>query len=189
MNYLNTFTGRRFYPLRPDKEPANIIDIAHSLSMITRFGGHLSEFYSVAQHSCHIHDLMPKRLKLYGLLHDASEFVVGDLVFPIKRLPAIYKVYKPLERKIESSIFRQYGVKVIGADRKFLKLKENRLSENEKQFFYNHEGSKSKKFKPLPGVKLESWSQSQAFGQFLLRYYNLTGDKIVLQYIEISEGL
>lgn len=187
MNYLNTFTGRRFYPLRPDKEPACIIDIAHSHSMVTRFAGHLSEFYSIAQHSCHVHDLMPKRLKLYGLLHDAAEAFIGDLVFPVKQLPEIYNVYKPLENKIEDSIFNTFGVKVTDADRKLLKDNENRLSENEKQFFYNHADSKSAKFKPFPNMFLESWPQSQAFGQFLLRYYNLTGDKLVLEYIEISE--
>lgn len=189
MNYLNLFTGRKFYPLRPDKEPANIIDIAHSLSNQPRFGGHLSAWYSVAQHCCHVHDLMPKRLKLYGLLHDGPEFVIMDLPMPIKRLPAIYKVYKPLERKIESSIFNEFGVKVTAADRKLLKDKENRLCQNEKQFFYNHDASRSKKYKPFKGMVLESWPQSQAFGQFLLRYYNLTGDKIVLQYIEISEEI
>ena len=49
--WIQTYTGVKFYPLNPCMDDIDIIDIAHSLSLQCRFTGHLSEFYSVAQHS------------------------------------------------------------------------------------------------------------------------------------------
>ena len=50
-DWIMTFTGRKFWVLDPQPEDVNIIDIAHALAMKVRFNGHVSRFYSVAQHS------------------------------------------------------------------------------------------------------------------------------------------
>ncbi len=50
-DWIQTFTGKKFFPLTPDPELICIEDIAHSLSMQCRYNGHSKQFYSVAQHS------------------------------------------------------------------------------------------------------------------------------------------
>jgi len=79
-----TYTGRLFWPLNPQLEDINVLDICHSLSQQGRFTGHTTEYYSVAQHSCLVHDILPGNLKLAGLLHDGSEAFLIDLARPVK---------------------------------------------------------------------------------------------------------
>lgn len=85
--WVQTFSGRQFYPTSP--RPENIVfkDIAHSLSNVCRFNGHSRTFYSVAQHSVHVSSLLMERdLKLWGLFHDAAEAYLSDIPKPTKAL-------------------------------------------------------------------------------------------------------
>jgi len=68
-----------------------IEDIAHSLSMQCRFGGHLPRFYSVAEHSIRCMELAKQEDKLSALLHDASEAYLMDIPRPIKGLIPQYR--------------------------------------------------------------------------------------------------
>ena len=81
---ITTYTGRRICPLNPSIDNIHILDICHALSNQCRFTGHTLEFYSVAEHSCRVHDILPNELKLAGLLHDASEAYLMDLARPVK---------------------------------------------------------------------------------------------------------
>ena len=90
MNRIATSSGR-LVPL--DAQAAgqiDIEDIAWSLARICRFNGHIKRdiaLYSVAQHSCLVSDLLAKtseRLAVLGLLHDAHEAYLGDIVTPVK---------------------------------------------------------------------------------------------------------
>lgn len=70
-------------------EQVDFDDIATALSLICRFNGALRGlhlFYSVAQHSALVADLLPPDLAVYGLLHDAHEAYFGDDITPKKRL-------------------------------------------------------------------------------------------------------
>jgi 5'-deoxynucleotidase YfbR-like HD superfamily hydrolase len=96
-----TFTGRRFWPLSPRIEDLDIDDIAHALSNICRFGGHCREFYSVAQHSVLVSRLVPEHLAFTGLMHDATEAYLGDMVRPLKySLPQFLEIEDALWRVI-----------------------------------------------------------------------------------------
>lgn len=80
-----TFTGRQIYPFDMRAEDIDIADIAHSLSLQCRFNGHCREFYSVGLHSIYVAYHLPQELKFVGLLHDATEAYVGDMIRPLKR--------------------------------------------------------------------------------------------------------
>ena len=110
--FIATFTGGKFYPMGPDCERLNIVDIAHALSRICRYNGQVTRFWSVAAHSL----AMVKRLYLEGhdasvqaaaLVHDASEAYLMDVPKPIKGL---FLNYKEWESNLELVIAKKYGV-------------------------------------------------------------------------------
>lgn len=105
-----TFSGKYFSGLHPDPEKIELIDIAHSLSNLCRWGGHCPVFYPVAEHSIHLYKRVPKKLKKAALLHDAGEaFLGGDLPTPLKdQFPA----YQKAENNLLSTIFKKYGVDI-----------------------------------------------------------------------------
>jgi hypothetical protein len=89
MSWITTYTGRRINPLDPRAEDVYIEDIAHALSLKCRWTGHVSTFYSVAQHSVLVAKELRRaghspRTQLAGLLHDASEAYLPDIASPIK---------------------------------------------------------------------------------------------------------
>jgi 5'-deoxynucleotidase YfbR-like HD superfamily hydrolase len=92
------------------KGDIQITDIAKALSKICRFGGRIPEFYSVAQHSVIVASLAykdtgDKSLALCGLLHDAAEAYLGDVITPLKeRLP----FHKELEARILTHILNKF---------------------------------------------------------------------------------
>ena len=82
--FISTFLGNRFYPQNPCVEDIDIEDIAHGLAYTCRFNGQSTAFYSVAQHSLMVADLVADELKLEALMHDAAEAYLGDVVKPLK---------------------------------------------------------------------------------------------------------
>ena len=108
--WITTYTGKKF----PVKQPAvfdmNLIDIAHGLSLACRFGGQIREFYSVAQHSVLVASLLPAKIAVYGLLHDASEAYLCDIPGPIKRLPEM-EGYRELEKRYMKTIYIARGMR------------------------------------------------------------------------------
>jgi uncharacterized protein len=96
---IHTFSGIAFDLLKPQPEMIRIEDIVHSLALINRFNGAAMFPYSVAQHSLYVAGLLPPELKLHGLLHDAAEAYVGDMVSPLKKIMSEYK-------KVEAGISR-----------------------------------------------------------------------------------
>lgn len=81
---IQTYTGLEFDVTRPDPALIRIEDIAHALSCMPRFAGHTRWFYSVAQHSVHVSQLVPPHLAKAALLHDAAEAYILDMPTPIK---------------------------------------------------------------------------------------------------------
>lgn len=103
-----TSSGRRFWPADPRVDDICIGDIAHALSLQTRFGGHSLAFYSVAQHSVLVSRLSAPENALAGLLHDATEAYLQDIIRPLKR--ELRAVYKPLETAWAQAIGLVFGL-------------------------------------------------------------------------------
>ena len=101
--YINVFD------LQP--EDIEIEDIAHSTAHICRYNGHVSHFYSVAQHSVLVAQRFPRGsyLRKWGLLHDAPEYLIQDVVAPLK-YSGHYGFYLDLEDIIMGVIAEKYGL-------------------------------------------------------------------------------
>lgn len=109
--WMLTASGKRFWPLDPRPEDVDVGDIAHALSNLCRFGGHTREFYSVAQHSVLVAQLVPSRLAMHALLHDAAEAYVGDMVRPLKR--TIGDKFSRVEDRVLAAILAHCGLEPL----------------------------------------------------------------------------
>ncbi len=112
-------SGRRLDLLDPSPLDVEIEDIAHGLSRVARWNGQTrgANSFSVAEHSLLVERLMhnaaPKlapRWRLAALLHDAPEYVIGDLISPFKAM--VGGDYKVLENRLLAAIHRRFGLPV-----------------------------------------------------------------------------
>lgn len=122
-DWMQTATGRKFWPLDPRPDDVHLEDIARALSNVCRFGGHCRTFYSVAEHSVrvsnraewHARDIHGpedvRNVSIAGLLHDASEAYIGDMVRPLKRQPGMDR-YRAAERAIMIVTAAAFGLPV-----------------------------------------------------------------------------
>ncbi len=110
-------SGRRLDLLNPSPLDVEISDIAHGLARVARWNGQTrgDHAYSVAQHSVAVeqivHHLKPKldpRWRLAALLHDSSEYVIGDMISPFKA--ALGMDYKAFEHRLEEAVHRRFGL-------------------------------------------------------------------------------
>lgn len=101
--WMLTASGRKVHPAALRPEDVCIEDIAHHLAHQCRFAGASREFYSTAQHSLLVAALLAEwapddaLLQLCGLLHDAPEYLLGDLVTPVKeQVGGNYRVFEAM---------------------------------------------------------------------------------------------
>lgn len=129
-DWIQTFTGKQFWPLDPSEDEISIYDIAHSLSMQCRFNGHCNRFYSVAEHCVRVSVECPPEDALWGLLHDASEAYLSDIPRPLKRLTEFVK-YRESEFFLQSVIYARFGLR--GPEPAVVKRMDNVLLATEKR--------------------------------------------------------
>ena len=110
-------SGRRLDLLDPSPLDIEIEDIAHGLARVARWNGQTNgeHAFSVAQHSILVERLVgelrpkgPRTLRLAALLHDAAEYVIGDLISPFKAAVGID--YKALEKRLAGAIHVRFGL-------------------------------------------------------------------------------
>lgn len=107
MSYIQTLSGKHINYFDIHHEDIVIEDIATALSHICRFAGHLPEFYSVAQHSVLVSQLVPAEFALEALLHDAAEAYVQDIPAPLKR---ILPDYRRVEGYVDGVVREKFGL-------------------------------------------------------------------------------
>jgi len=122
--WIQTAGGKQFFPLDPDPSQLDIRDIAHALSNLCRYTGHVNRFLSVGEHSVRVANYMlgiqpenktkqgdsQARLEAcYGLMHDASEAYLQDLPRPLTEQPE-FAFYRKAEAKLQSMIYKWCGL-------------------------------------------------------------------------------
>lgn len=124
-NQIRTYHGIDMDPFNPKPSDIRIEDIAHALAMLCRANGHISHFYSVGQHCLNCEQEaqargLSTRVRLFCLLHDATECYVSDLTRPVKRhFPLYYEAEGTLAGVIYDTLCRTRPTpaehKLIGA--------------------------------------------------------------------------
>lgn len=106
-------SGGYFDFVDPDPATIHIGDIAWGLANTCRFGGQCLHFYSVAQHSVLVSELVPKEDAFAALMHDAAEAYTGDMVGPLKQLCPDFKV---IEQRVEAAIADRFNLPPVLPD-------------------------------------------------------------------------
>ena len=113
-------SGRRLDLLDPTAIDIEVEDIAHGLAFVARWNGQtIGEFpYSVAEHSLLVEEIFtrlnPKAKpaqRLIALLHDAPEYVIGDMISPVKA--SVGPGYDELEKRLAAAIHMRFGLSTI----------------------------------------------------------------------------
>lgn len=171
--WIQTYTGRAFWPMDPRVQEIHHSDIAHGLSMLCRFGGHTSRFYSVAEHCVLMSEAVEPEHALWALLHDATEAYMVDVPRPIKRqLPD----YMAAEENLMAFICRKYDLDYVCPPQ--VKEADNRILVDER--------TELMKPPPLPwnqienveplGVQIKGWYPQVAEVMYLRRWSELMAD-------------
>ena len=113
-------SGRRLDLLDPTAVDIEVEDIAHGLAFVARWNGQtIGEFpYSVAEHSLLVEEIFtrlnPKAKpaqRLIALLHDAPEYVIGDMISPVKA--SVGPGYDQLDKRLAAAIHMRFGLSTI----------------------------------------------------------------------------
>lgn len=113
-------SGRRLDLLDPTPMDIEIEDIAHGLAFVARWNGQTRGdwAYTVAEHSLLVEEILTRldpgtqpRWQLAALLHDAPEYVIGDMISPFKAL--LGESYKDIEARLQEAIHIRFGLKPV----------------------------------------------------------------------------
>jgi hypothetical protein len=116
-------SGRRLDLLDPSPLDIEISDIAHGLARVARWNGQTSgaHIFSVAQHTLLVESVLREqtpradmRLRMAALLHDAPEYVIGDMISPFKAV--LGGDYKAVEKRLLAAIHIRFGLPPVLAD-------------------------------------------------------------------------
>jgi len=173
-NWIQTFSGRQFWPTDPRPEDIDIVDIAHALAMKCRYTGHCREFYSVAQHCVIGSRHTGAKNALWFLLHDAPEAYLFDAARPIKaELPQIRELEARLMECIAAKLNLQLPEpgEVRHMDLVMLATERRDLM-----------ASPPRPWRSTAGIAtltetLEPWSWRRAEAEYLARFQDLTETK------------
>lgn len=121
--WISTYMGKRFYPMDPRPEEVDILDIAQSSALTTRYRGHVQEFYSVAQHQMTLASYIlmcfgDAEAAMKAALHDAGETYTADIPGQMKPLcyldlsedPAFPDSLEAVESRILAVVFDSLGM-------------------------------------------------------------------------------
>jgi len=173
--WLETFSGIQFRFNNPTPEMFSIEDIAHALSMLCRYNGHVKRFYTVAEHSVlmayWMRDRGYSKAEVFtALMHDCAEAYIGDMARPVK---ATMPRFKELERTIELVAAEKFPLMIYPFPKVIKNLDSRILKDERGQAMHpsdNVWGTDS--LEPM-NVTLRFWTPKQAKTRFLGMYTSL----------------
>lgn len=180
MTWMQTYTGFRFELQHPDPRKIWISDIAESLSKLCRFNGHCLGFYSVAEHSVIVSRHVPPEHALWGLLHDAHEAYIGDIIKPLKdmlwpRTTLRREWFSTLEARYHTAIALRYGLTTDSPPSEVRNVDLRLLSDERDQVMFPMAASSvewGNIGEPL-GVQIACLSHEDAKAAFMERFLEL----------------
>jgi len=164
--------------LRPHEAAFNIHTIAAGLSKVCRWGAQCDDFYSVAQHSVLVSMVVPRHLALWGLLHDASEGLMGlDMTSPLKQLCPDFKT---IEKRVQVAVFERFGIDAECDDKLLVKAADRAVEATERRDLMGvvYSPLHEELFKgaaPLRDLRIEPWDHRKAKHMFMVRYQKIMG--------------
>lgn len=180
-------SGRRLDLIDPSPLDIEIEDIAHGLARVARWNGQTrgDHIFSVAQHSVLVEQIartiqptLTDRIRLAVLLHDAAEYVIGDMISPFKSI--IGESYKGVEARLMMAVHVRFGLPPrLSADQQKLVKRADRICaymEATQLAGFSHEEARSVFGRPhgLPAtLDLVPWPSLEAERRFLRRYREL----------------
>jgi hypothetical protein len=168
-------SGRNIYLLSPELSEIDIRDIAHALAYQCRFNGHVEKFYSVAQHSVYVSQLLSKKYALHGLLHDATEAYLGDVIRPLKPL---IKNYDKIEGAFYKLIAKKFNFNNSAAAHEVVKWADDLMLVTEIRDLRPRTVLRRKWADSKPAdFKIRPWGPNYAKRQFLRRFRELTNGR------------
>ncbi|MDX7950186.1 hydrolase [Lichenihabitans sp. Uapishka_5] len=187
-------SGRRLDLLAPSPDDIAIADVAHGLARVARWNGQTlgAHVFSVAQHSLLVERVFaigspdaPAAERLAALLHDAAEYVVGDLISPFKA--ALGNDYKAVEHRVLGAIQARFGIAAAAAaaaeiikraDQAVARMEATALAgfaDDEATAFFGPPFSAA----PLEADALEPWPADRAQSAFLARFAALSKSNVI----------
>jgi hypothetical protein len=180
-------SGRRLDLIDPSPMDIEIEDIAHGLARVARWNGQTlgDHAFSVAQHSVLVEEIAARlraglspRWRLAALLHDAAEYVIGDMISPFKA--ALGLDYRTFEERLEAAIHIRFGLPaatpapihelIKTADRASAFLEATQLAG------FEHAEAVSLFGTPPPGLRprLVSQAPAEAAARYVQRFHVLS---------------
>jgi 5'-deoxynucleotidase YfbR-like HD superfamily hydrolase len=182
-------SGRRLDLLDPSALDIEIEDIAHGLARVARWNGQTTgaQIYSVAQHSLLVEVIarsrsrLDRRRRLAVLLHDAPEYVIGDMISPFKAV--IGDAYKAVEARLLAAIHVRFGLPPVlpadltdlikTADRAAAHLEATQLAGFSAAEARRYFGEAPRLSPVIAGDYLDPWPAALAQARYLDRFARL----------------
>lgn len=175
---IQTVGGRYVNPLDLQVEDIDITDIAHALANQCRFSGHVREFYSVAEHSVRVAEILeesgqPLDVILQGLLHDASEAYLIDVPRPLKSEPTFGDAYLEAEAAATLVIFAAFQLPAVEPPE--IKAADNVMLATERRDLMPRDGRRwlVTDDVPMRAATIRPWSPRFARAAFLNAFHSL----------------
>lgn len=169
--WIQTYSGKAFFPFDPRVEDIDINDILHALSNQCRFAGHCTQFYSVAQHCVLVSQMCDPKDALYGLLHDATEAYLVDIPSPLKKSPA-FAPYRETEKRLMETICQAFGLE--SDEPPSVKLADRRMLATEARDLTMTEGRGWATEAAPFDFHIQPWTPEYARAKFISRLHELT---------------
>lgn len=184
-------SGRRLDLLDPSPMDVEILDIAHGLARVSRWNGQTKGVFplSVAQHSVMVERLvsqnapkLDRRWRLAALLHDAPEYVIGDMITPFKY--ALGGIYRDIESRLSEAVHIRFGLPATLPDHvsRAIKRADRMAAWIEATQLAGFSESEAAKILQRPrgtpdNVRLRPVTPDQAAQMFLKKFRLLGGEK------------